>query len=158
GKPSAHAFFPLYPWTAKVLHRTFAMDGFHAGMLVAYLALFLAMPLFWREARERLGLTEPRAWSAVVFLLLFPPAFFLCSMYAEPVLFLFALLALRDARAGRTRRAILWGILLGLTKASAMCIAPALFFAVLERRADATAEAEGEGPRLWRPIGRALLV
>ena len=33
GRPSSHAFFPLYPWTAKVLHHTFAMDGFHAGML-----------------------------------------------------------------------------------------------------------------------------
>lgn len=125
GKPSAHAFFPLYPWTAKVLHRTFAMDGFHAGMLVAYLALFLAMPLFFREARERLG--DAGARRAVGFVLLFPTAFFLASMYAESTFFLFSLLAVRDTRAGRTRSAVGWGILLGLTKASAMCVAPALF-------------------------------
>jgi hypothetical protein len=133
GKPSPHAFFPLYPWTAKVLHRTFAMDGFHAGMLVAYLSLFLAMPLFWREARERLG--EAGAWRAVAFLLLFPTAFFLASMYAESTFLLFSLLAMRDAREGRTRAAVLWGVLLGLTKASAMCVAPALFFAGIGTRA-----------------------
>ena len=43
GKPSAHAFFPLYPSAAKVLRDTFAMDGFHAGLFVTYLCLFLAM-------------------------------------------------------------------------------------------------------------------
>jgi hypothetical protein len=32
GKPSAHAFFPLYPSIAKVLRDTFGMDGFHAGI------------------------------------------------------------------------------------------------------------------------------
>ena len=34
GRPSAHAFFPLYPFVAKVLHKTFAVDGFHAGLAV----------------------------------------------------------------------------------------------------------------------------
>ena len=133
GKPSAHAFFPLYPWTAKVLHRTFAMDGFHAGMLVAYLALFRAMPLFFREAIDRHG-GDAAAWRSVVFLLLFPTAFFLASMYAESTFLLFSLLAIRDARAGKTKTAVLWGILLGLTKASAMCVAPALFFVGLGSR------------------------
>ena len=153
GKPSPHAFFPLYPWTAKVLHRTFAMDGFHAGMLVAYLALFLAMPLFLREGRERLG--EEGAWRAVVFLLLFPTAFFLASMYAESTFFLFALLAFRDARAGRTRDAVVWGVLLGLSKASALCAAPALFLAALERRGNAGAA--GAAPDSRRVL-RALAV
>ena len=130
GHPSNHAFFPLYPWMAKILHRTFAFDGFHTGLFVTYLALFLSVPLFFREGRKRLG--EQGAWRSVFFLLLFPTAFFLCSVYAESVFLLFALLAFRDARAGRTGRAVAWGILLGLTKASAMAAAPALFLAALE--------------------------
>jgi hypothetical protein len=155
GNPSSHAFFPLYPWTAKVLHRTFALDGFHAGMLVAYLALFLAMPLFFREALERFGGAEARAWRSVAFLLLFPTAFFLASMYAESTFFLFSILALRDARAAgaaRTRAAALWGVLLGLTKASAMCVAPAIFFAAFLGGAGAASE-----PRVSR-LRRALLL
>ncbi len=149
GQPSSHAFFPLYPWTAKVLHHTFAMDGFHAGMLVTYLCLLLAMPLFFREGRERRG--EPGAWRSVVFLLLFPTSFFLASMYAESMFLLFALLAFRDTRAGRTRSAVLWGILLGLTRPTALAIAPALFLAALETR-------PGGNPRDPERSPRALLI
>jgi hypothetical protein len=139
GHPSTHAFFPLYPWVAKVLHHTFAMDGFHAGMLVTYLSLFLAMPLFLREGFARRG--EAGAWRSVFFLLLFPTAFFLAAMYAEATFFLFSLLAFCAARAGRTRRAVLWGVLLGLTKASALAAAPALFLAALEPREGETTPA-----------------
>jgi hypothetical protein len=146
GKPSNHAFFPLYPMAAKVLHDAFAMDGFHAGLLVTYLCLFLAMSLFFREGMARLG--ENDAWASVAFLLLFPTAFFLVAVYAESTYLLFALLAFRDARAGPTGKAALWGILLGLTRASALAAAPALFLAALEPR-------ESGGTRRW---GRAFLV
>ncbi len=146
GKPSSHAFFPLYPLTAKVLRDTFAMDGFHAGLLVSYLCLFLAASLFLREGRERLK--EPGAWQALVFLLLFPTAFFYAAVYAESMMLLFLLLAFRDARSGSTGRAALWGCLLGLTRGSAMAAGPALFFAALE----------APEPRGARRFRRALLL
>lgn len=146
GRPSRHAFFPLYPTAAKVLHDTFGMDGFHAGLLVAYICLFLAMSHFFREGVARLG--ESDAWASVAFLLLFPTAFFFVAVYAESMFLLFALLAFRDARAGPTAKAALWGLLLGLTRASALAVAPALFLAALEAR-------PGEERRRW---GRALLI
>lgn len=130
GKPSSHAFFPLYPFTAKVLRDTFAMDGFHAGLLVSYVCLFLAMALFLREGIARLG--EENGWRAVFFLLLFPTAFYFAAVYAESMELLFALLAFRDARRGETLRAALWGALLGLTRAFALAAGPALFLAALE--------------------------
>jgi hypothetical protein len=145
-RPSNHAFFPLYPTAAKVLHDTFAIDGFHAGLLVTYLCLFLGMSLFFREGIVRLG--EIDAWASVAFLLLFPTAFFLTAVYAESTFLLFALLAFRDARAGSTAKAALWGFLLGLTRASALAVAPALLLAALEPR-------EPGGTRRW---GRAFLV
>ncbi|HJW13761.1 MAG TPA: mannosyltransferase family protein [Thermoanaerobaculia bacterium] len=130
GQPSNHAFFPLYPMTAKVLHDTFAMDGFHAGLIVSYVCLFLAASLFWREAVSRLGELDARR--SVVFLLLFPTAFYFAAVYAESMELLFALLAFRDARRGETLRAVLWGALLGLTRAFAITAGPALFLAALE--------------------------
>lgn len=145
GKPSNHAFFPLYPTAAKILRDTFALDGFHAGLLVTYLCLFLAMSRFFREGVERLG--EREAWATLAFLLLFPTAFFLVAVYAESMFLLFALLAFRDARRGPAGKAALWGFLLGLTRASALAVAPALFLAALEKR-------PGEDRRRW---GRALL-
>ena len=146
GKPSNHAFFPLYPTTAKVLHDTFAMDGFHAGLIVTYVCLFLAMSLFYREGIRRLGKEDARA--SVAFLLFFPTAFFLAAVYAESMFLLFALLAFRDARGGSSGRAALWGLLLGLTRASALAVAPALLLAALEKRSP-------DGRRRW---ARALLV
>ena len=107
------------------------MDGFHAGLLVAYLCLFLAMARFFEEGTERLG--EPDAWRAVIFFLLFPTSFFLAAMYAESMFLLLALLAFRDTRGGKTGRAALWGVLAGLTRASALTLAPAIFLAALER-------------------------
>jgi hypothetical protein len=153
GNPSTHAFFPLYPWTAKVLHHTFAMDGFHAGMLVTYVCLLLAIPLFFREGLARRG--EEGAWRSVVFLLVFPVAFFLCAMYAEAMFLLFALLAFRDVREGRYRRAALWGVLLGLTRPTAIAVAPALFIAALESRPAAESPSPASTPRL---IANAALV
>jgi hypothetical protein len=130
GKPSNHAFFPLYPLTAKVARDTFAMDGFHAGLLVSYVCFFLAAALFLREGIARLG--ERDAWRSLAFLLLFPTAFYFAAMYAESMLLLFALLAFRDARRGETLRAGLWACLMGLTRAFALAAGPALFFAALE--------------------------
>jgi hypothetical protein len=145
GKPSNHAFFPLYPTAAKVLRDTFAMDGFDAGLVVTYLCLFLAMSLFYREGVQRLGESDARA--SVAFLLLFPAAFFLAAVYAESMFLLFALLAFRDARDGPPGKSALWGFLLGLTRASALAVAPALFLAALERRSP-------DGRLRW---GRAVL-
>jgi hypothetical protein len=130
GKPSNHAFFPLYPLTAKVLRDTFALDGFHAGLLVSYVCFFLAAALFLREGIARLGETD--AWRSLAFLLLFPVAFFFAAMYAESMMLLFALLAFRDARRGGTLRAGLWAALMGLTRAFALAVGPALFLAALE--------------------------
>jgi hypothetical protein len=146
GRPSNHAFFPLYPTTAKVLRDTFALDGFHAGLIVTYLCLFLAVPLFFREAVARAG--EKEAWASVGFLLLFPTSFFFVAMYAESMFLLLALLAFRDTRSGPTHKAMLWGFLLGLTRASALAVAPALLLAALERGT----------PGERRPWGRALLI
>jgi hypothetical protein len=151
GRPSNHAFFPLYPLTAKVLHDTFALDGFHAGLIVSYLCLFLSMSLLWREGRERLG--EDGAWKAVLFLLLFPTSFFLAAVYSESMFLLLALLAFRDARGGPVGRAALWALLLGFTRATALAVAPALFLAAFERRAPGPPP-EGRARRL----GRALLL
>jgi len=155
GNPSNHAFFPLYPWTAKVLHHTFAMDGFHAGMLVTYVCLFLAIPLFFREGIARRG--ETGAWRSAVFFLLFPVAFFLCSMYAEAMFLLLALLAFRDVRDGRYGRAALWGVLLGLTRPTAIAVAPALFLAALEPRTGATAAEAPASVPASRRLANALL-
>jgi hypothetical protein len=72
-------------------------------------------------------------------------------MYAEAMFLLLALLAFRDVRDGRYRRAALWGVLLGLTRPTAIAVAPALFLAALEPR-------EGDAAPASRRLPNALLV
>jgi hypothetical protein len=150
GRPSAHAFFPLYPFLAKALRDAIGLEGFRAALLVSYLALFLALPLFLREAAGRLG--EKDAWRALLFLLLWPTSFFLQAVYAESLFLLLALLAFRAARSGGAGQACFWGGLLGLTRASAVAVGPALFLAALfapeaaGRRPWAKAAAAGAAP------------
>ena len=126
--------------TARALH-LLGLDCFLAGLAVSWICLWLAVAVFCREAAARLPPDEARA--ALVFLLLSPVAFFLQAVYAESMFLLFALLAFGDTRAGRTLRPALWGLLLGLTRASAIAAAPALFLAALEERDAAT------GRRRW---------
>lgn len=124
GQQSEHAFFPLYPMVARLLHLATGIDSFRAGLLVSILALFLAIPLFVDEARERFG--EKKARDALPFLLLYPMAFFLAAVYTESVFLLLALLAFRSVRRGHLPLALVLGVLLGLTRAPAAAIGPAL--------------------------------
>lgn len=151
GKPSSHSFFPLYPLTAKILRDTFALDGFHAGLIVTYLSLFLAGSLLLRQGEQRLG--RVGGWHALAFFLLFPTAFFFTAVYAESMFLLLTLLAFRETRRGRTGLAVLAGCGVGLTRAFGLVLGPALFLAALE---PGSREGSNESTaRRWR---RAFLV
>lgn len=124
GQQSEHAFFPLYPMAARLLHVATGIDSFRAGLLVSYAALLLAVPLFVEEARERFG--EKKARDALPFLFLYPVGFFLAAVYTESVFLLLALLAFRSVRRGNLPLAVALGLLLGLTRAPAAAVGPAL--------------------------------
>lgn len=127
GMPSAHAFFPLYPEVARFFHLMTGIDSFQCGLAVTYAALFLALPLFYDEARHRFG--DERASGTLPFLLLYPPAFFLAAVYTESSFLLLALLAFREVRLGRLGPALLCALLCGLTRAPAVAIGPPLALA-----------------------------
>lgn len=101
GKQSEHAFFPLYPMTARVLHLATGLDGLRAGLLVSYAALLFAIPLLVEEARERFG--EARARAALPLLFVYPVAFFLASVCTESLFLLLALPVLTGTATGKPR-------------------------------------------------------
>ena len=127
GKPSAHAFFPLYPELARFLHLMTGIDAFQTGLLVTWAALLLALPLFREEATVRLG--PERAERALPFLLLYPVAFFFTAVYTDALFLLIALLAFRSVRRGELWLAFLWSYLAGLTRAPAAVMGPGLCLA-----------------------------
>ena len=127
GMESAHAFFPLYPMLARGLSLLTGLAPLWALTAVSWVAFVFALPLFGEECRARLG--PERARGPLPFLLLYPVAFFFAAAYTEPLFFLLLLLAFRFIRTGRPFAAVCVGVLLGLTRAPAAAVGPALALA-----------------------------
>ena len=144
GAESNHAFFPLYPIVARGLHLATGLDPLFALTAVAWLSFLFALPLFGEACRLRLGPT--RANGPLPFLLLYPVAFFFAAAYTESFFFLLLLLAFRFVRSDRPAAAILFGLLLGLTRSPAAAVGPALALAYV---------AGPGGKRRW-PVTAAL--
>ena len=146
GQESAHAFFPLYPMLARGLHLLTGLDPLWALTAISWTAFVFALPLFGEECRARLG--PERRWGPLPFLLLYPVAFFFAAAYTESLFLLLALLAFRLIRTGHPLAAILIGLLLGLTRAPAAAVGPALALAHVLR----------PGSRKRFPLAAALAV
>ena len=127
GAESNHAFFPLYPILARGLHLATGLDPVLALTAVAWLSFLFALPLFGEACRIRLG--PRRANGPLPFLLLYPVAFFFAAAYTESLFFLLLLLAFRFVRTERPLAALCVAVLLGLTRAPAAAVGPALALA-----------------------------
>lgn len=114
----------------RAVHAVTGLAPAWALSLVSWLAFVLALPLFGEECRRRLG--PERARGPLPFLLLYPVAFFFAAAYTESFFLLLVLVALRLVRTGRPGAAILVGLLLGLTRAPAAAVGPALALAYAE--------------------------
>jgi hypothetical protein len=131
GAESAHAFFPLYPMLARGLTLFTGLSPLWALTAVSWIAFLFALPLFGEECRTRLGPERERG--PLPFLLLYPVAFFFAAAYTESLFLLLLLLAFRLIRTERPLAAILVGLLLGLTRAPAAAVGPALALAYVFR-------------------------
>ncbi len=154
GTQSEHAFFPLYPMTARAIHLATGLDSFRAAVAVSWAALLLAVPLLASEARERFG--ERADLRTLPFLLLYPVAFFLAAVYTESLFLLLALLAFRATRRGELAPALLFGLLLGLTRAPAAAVGPGLAVAWWLGGATGTRRAAGASLLLLTPLSGVL--
>jgi hypothetical protein len=152
GQPSAHAFFPLYPYLARGVAALLPVDGFAAGQILSLVCFLAAGLLFVSEGRRRLG--ERGSRHALFFLLLYPTAFFLVAMYSESLFLLLSLAAFREARRDRPVTAACLGLLAGATRLPALALALPLAIESFNaaRRADPPAVSQR------RALARALLV
>jgi len=154
GQPSAHAFFPLYPFLARGVRAVVPVDGFAAGQILSLICFLGAGLLFAAEGRQRLGDTGSR--NALLFLLLYPTAFFLVSMYSESLFLLLALAAFREARRDRPATAVLLGLLAGGSRLPALALAVPLAIEAFSAARKTETDLPPRSDR--RALGRALLV
>lgn len=117
------AFYPLYPWTIRVV--AFVVDNqFAAALVVSGIALIVAVILFRRLAQ--IDYPASVALRSVWFLLIFPTAYFLHTSYTESLFLALALGCIFAARRDKWWLAGVLGAFCWMTRATGAVLVPTL--------------------------------
>jgi len=125
--PGDHAFPPLYPLLIRLL-MPLTGNAFLAGLLISHIATLYALKLLHETFSEMRG--EIFARRAMVFVLLFPTAFFFFSAYTESLFLVFVLLALRSMKTSSWHWAGLWIFCATLTRVQGLALLPPMLYAM----------------------------
>ena len=112
------AFFPLYPLLERVGMVFTHNNPFTAGLLISNIAGLLMLMVLYRLVKE--DFDQERAFRTVLYLSVFPTAFFFASAYNESLFLCLSLLSFYEMRHGRWWLAGLFGFLAGLTRPVAL--------------------------------------
>ncbi|MBU3956777.1 hypothetical protein KKI19_00650 [Patescibacteria group bacterium] len=118
------AFFPLYPKLIKALTPFFYGRDLVAGLFVSTVSLFFALLIFYKLIR--LDYQKSIAKRAVVYLLIFPTAFYFAAVYTESLFLMLVLASFYFARTKHWWLAGIFGLLATSTRLPGVFLFPAL--------------------------------
>jgi hypothetical protein len=118
------AFYPLYPLATKVVSTLMGGHPLPAALLVSNAAFFGALLVFY--LLSRLEYDRKHTERAVLYLAIFPTAFFFVAPYSESLFLLSAVACILFARLGRWPAAALLGGLACATRSIGLVLIPAL--------------------------------
>jgi hypothetical protein len=144
------AFFPLYPLLTRAASFLTGGHPLAGALIVANVAGLLALVVVFLMTKHELD--ERRARQTVLFLAVFPTAYFLFAPYSEGVFLLFAALSLYAARLEKWWLAALAGILAAATRSIGVTLVVPLAFEAL-RQARAARSVEGRSGRALYALG-----
>lgn len=107
------AFFPLYPLLERSL-LPFVSTPYIAGLIISNVAGLLMLVVLYRLVCEDFG--HERAFRSVLYISVFPTAFFFAAEYNESLFVCLVLLSFYNMRHGRWWIAGLFGLLASLTR------------------------------------------
>ena len=113
-------FFPLYPFSIYILAPLLGGNFALAGWLVSILSLVGAVIIFYKLLKEFHPTIDPE--SPIFYLLIFPTAFFLNSVYTESLFLFLSLLTFYYALRGRFNVAGIFGLLAALTRVTGILL------------------------------------
>jgi Mannosyltransferase (PIG-V) len=136
------AFFPGYPLAIRVVAWLPGIGPLGAALLVSNLSFLAALILFHALTRLEFAGSSSMARRSVLFLAIFPTAFFFLAPYTESPFLLLSLAAFWFARRNRWGWAAVAAALAAATRNVGILLAPALAVEAIQQ---------------WRTSGRALL-
>lgn len=130
-KLSLAVYFPLYPLLIRsvmpIIHNPFI-----SGVIVSNAAMLVACVVFYQLVREEFG--EEQADRSIVYLLLYPAAFFLVTVYTESLFLCLSIFCFYHMRHGRWWLAGFFGFLCTLTRSTGILLMVPFFFEYLRQR------------------------
>ena len=125
-------FFPLYPILMRLAGKVFLGNYLLGGIIVSNVAYFLTLIALYKLTQ--LEFDSQVAARAVVYLSVFPTAFFFLSAYTESLFLLFAVSSFYYARRGKWLVASIMGLIAALTKQFGLLLFfPLLYEYMVER-------------------------
>lgn len=125
-------FFPLYPLLTRLVGKVLWGNYLLGGMIVSNVAYFLALIALYKLTQ--LEFDSQTATRAVVYLSVFPTAFFFLGVYTESLFLLFAVVAFYYARKRNWLAASVGGLLAALTKQLGLLLLFPLLYEYLAER------------------------
>jgi len=107
------AYFPFYPLLIRAV-AVLTQDIFAAGFIISNIAGLLMLVTLYRLVEK--DFSKERADRAILYLSLFPSAFFLAAMYSEALFLCLVIVGFYNLRCGHWWIAGLCGLLAGLTR------------------------------------------
>ena len=138
-------FFPLYPLLQHCL-MIFTQDPLFAGLIISNLAGLGMLTILYRLVEEDFD-TE-RAYRTVLYLSVFPTAFFFAAAYTESLFLFLALLSFYNMRHGHWWIAALLGLLATLTRQAGLFLLVPFYCEYLRQR--------GDFKQLWLSTGNGI--
>lgn len=107
-------FFPLYPLLMRYLGKLIDIDYLFAGLIISQIAIILAAIYLYQIIKN--DYNKSIAWSAVIFLLIFPTALFFTLVYTEALFICLVIMAFYYARKKQWPLVGILGFFITLTK------------------------------------------
>ena len=133
GSPLFPAFYPLYPFSLRLLHAV-GVPYAYAGVAVSWTAALVAVGYLRALAVDRFGAGDERVGRSVTLFLFAPGAFFLAAVYTEALFCALAFAAFAHARRGQWFRACLALGLLTATRLPGAVVCVAVLVEYLAQR------------------------
>lgn len=141
--PYRMAFFPLFPLLERLL-AVIVRDPYVAGLIISNLATLAMCMVFYRLVVE--DFDRDIAWRSVLYLAIFPTAFFFAAAYNESLFLFLSILSFYYMRKGRWWLAGLAALFASLTRSIAICLFIPFAYEYLRQR-----------DFQWRRIGFSVL-